>query len=453
MLSNGGQADQPAGVSAAVGGLEAAVTALQECDPDVLTTSERLAFIAALARASRRLASVEAAVIAGVQREATPVELGEGLAGTLARVLQVSKGEANHRIRDAEVVAPRIGMTGEPLPPTYTATATTLAAGNIDRAHVREIRRFFHLLPAAIDAAERDKAEQFLASTAVGLRPDELRKAADHLLVVMGREDDYCDSDRARRRGFTWCHQDADGMSKGTLYATPALRAQLDAVFAAWAAPGKCNPDDESPCTDGDPEPDVAERDRRNPAQRRHDALTAISRAMLASGELGSHNGLPVTVIVSTTLQELQSGTGKARTGGGTILPMADVIRMATHANHYLAIFDGAKEIPLWLGRTRRTASPGQRIVLHAHDRGCTFPGCDLPGYLCQAHHVEDWDPHGLTNIDNLTFACPAHHRLVTPGGWATRKDAFGRTEWIPPPQLEIPGGINNTHHPERYLE
>ena len=86
---------------------------------------------------------------------------------------------------------------------------------------------------------------------------------------------------------------------------------------------------------------------------------------MLASGQLGQHNGLPVTVIVTATLQELQDGTGKAHTGGGTLLPMADVIRMATHANHYLAVFDGATELPLWLGRTRRTASPGQRIVLH----------------------------------------------------------------------------------------
>ena len=57
------------------------------------------------------------------------------------------------------------------------------------------------------------------------------------------------------------------------------------------------------------------------------------------------------------------------------MLPMADVIRMATHAHHYLAVFDGATELPLWLGRTRRTASPGQRIVLHADEYGRTATG------------------------------------------------------------------------------
>ncbi len=52
------------------------------------------------------------------------------------------------------------------------------------------------------------------------------------------------------------------------------------------------------------------------------------------------HNGLPVTVIVSTTLQELTSGAGQAVTAGGTLLPMRDLIRMARHAYHYLAVFD-----------------------------------------------------------------------------------------------------------------
>jgi hypothetical protein len=59
----------------------------------------------------------------------------------------------------------------------------------------------------------------------------------------------------------------------------------------------------------------------------------------------------------------------------------------------------------------------------HSIDRGCSHPGCDVPGYLCQVHHVDEWTAHGgATNIDNLTFACGPHHRLITPGGWKTRK-------------------------------
>jgi len=97
-----------------------------------------------------------------------------------------------------------------------------------------------------------------------------------------------------------------------------------------------------------------------------------MGRCALATGELGTHNGLPATIIVSTTMQELQSGAGLAVTGGGSLLPMRDVIRLASHAHHYLAVFDQHTNEALYLGRTRRCASPAQRIVLHARDRGCT---------------------------------------------------------------------------------
>ena len=58
----------------------------------------------------------------------------------------------------------------------------------------------------------------------------------------------------------------------------------------------------------------------------------AIGRSVLASGQLGQHNGLPTTIIVSTTLQELESGCGQAVTATGSLLPMSTVIRMASHA-------------------------------------------------------------------------------------------------------------------------
>ena len=86
----------------------------------------------------------------------------------------------------------------------------------------------------------------------------------------------------------------------------------------------------------------------------------------------------------------------------------------------------------------------------HTKDRGCTFPGCDMPGYLCEVHHCDEWAEGGHTNIDTLTFGCGQHHALVGPGGWKTRKRPDGTTEWIPPPHLPLPGGTNDYHHPER---
>jgi hypothetical protein len=90
---------------------------------------------------------------------------------------------------------------------------------------------------------------------------------------------------------------------------------------------------------------------------------------MLASGELGQHNGLPASIIVTTTLNELEAAAGTGLTGGGTMLPMSDVIRLARHARHYLAIFDKGKALALY--HTKRLASPTQRIVLYTNKGSC----------------------------------------------------------------------------------
>lgn len=63
-----------------------------------------------------------------------------------------------------------------------------------------------------------------------------------------------------------------------------------------------------------------------------------MGRMALRSGELGQHNGLPVTVIVSTTLQELESGAGLAVTGSGSRLPMRGLIPLASHAHQLSSV-------------------------------------------------------------------------------------------------------------------
>ena len=55
---------------------------------------------------------------------------------------------------------------------------------------------------------------------------------------------------------------------------TPQLRAGIDAVLAKWAAPGMCNPADQTATVDGEAS-DEADRDTRSAAQRNHDALNA----------------------------------------------------------------------------------------------------------------------------------------------------------------------------------
>ena len=152
----------------------------------------------------------------------------------------------------------------------------------------------------------------------------------------------------------------------------PEACATLGAAFAKWAAPGMCNPDEQQPCVDGEPPEAASQRDLRSQPQRNHDALKAMGRAALASGKLGQHNGLPATIIVSTTLKELESVAGQAVTASGSLLPISDVIRMASHAFHYLVIFKDHRREPLYLGRTKR--SPRE-----ANASSCTHATAAVP--------------------------------------------------------------------------
>ena len=95
-------------------------------------------------------------------------------------------------------------------------------------------------------------------------RPDELKKFADHLDLVLNPDGNFSDEDRARRRGVTVGPHREGGMSRLTGWLNPELRARLDAVLAKWAAPGMCNPADVNPTIEGTPGPEVIDGDYRS---------------------------------------------------------------------------------------------------------------------------------------------------------------------------------------------
>ncbi|OBF07597.1 hypothetical protein A5730_12235 [Mycobacterium sp. ACS4054] len=423
---------------------------LCELSFDVLTTPERLRVLERVESVARQLRTPQHALINQLDAQGSAEELGGSLPTGLADRLRITKAEAARRIGEARELGQRRALTGEPLPPKLSATAAGQRAGLIGDGHVNVIRGFLAQLPAEVDALTRQAAEADLAAKAAGYRPDELAKYARRVMDWLHPDGEFSDAERARKRGITLGKQDFDGMSRLSGLLTPELRAAIEAMLAKLAAPGACNPDDETPVVDATPDEEAVRRDTRSTAQRNHDAFVAGLRGLLASGNLGQHNGLPVSIVVTTTLQDLEAAAGKALTAGGTLVPMADVIRWAGHAHHYLAIFDKGRS--LTLHHTKRFASPAQRIMLYAKDRGCTRPGCDAPAYHSQVHHVRGWTATHRTDVDDLTLACGPDNRLAEKG-WTTRTNARGETEWLPPAHLDRgQPRTNSFHHPERFL-
>ncbi|KDE99113.1 maturase [Mycolicibacterium aromaticivorans JS19b1 = JCM 16368] len=423
-------------ISAALDALDAAVELLGAADIEELPAPQRFTALERLETALRRQVAIS-------HEQLTHLERYEGcppIPIVVADVLRISRSAAKRRMRDAEQLVPRRALTGEPLAALLPETAKAWEAGLLDGEHVRVIQKFFRDLPDHVGPVEIEKAEHTLAEHAQTMRPDQLEKIADRLAVHLNPDGQYSEEDRARKRGFQWCgSQRPDGMSIGKLIADPELRSMLDAWLAKFAAPK--------------PDPDGAEPDLRSHAQRQHDALAELVRGRLGDPKLGQHNGLPVTMIVTTTLQDLQAGAGHAVTAGGTLLPITDLIRMAAPAHHYLAVFDGVTGQSLWLGRSKRLASADQRIMLLGKYRGCTAPGCTVNGHTSHVHHAaKDWKHGGSTDIDDLTLACKCDNLLVENDGWTTHQLPNGQTHWTPPPDIPMRGGTNDYHHPERFL-
>ena len=113
-----------------------------------------------------------------------------------------------------------------------------------------------------------------------------------------------------------------------------------------------------------------------------------------------------MTIVATVTFRTCRPRPGWPKPGAAPCC-RSTLIRMAAHAYNYLLIFDDAKPLQLYNGRSTRLATPAQRLVLYALERGCTRPGCDVPAYWCQVHHAtKDWANGGQTDIDDLTLAC-----------------------------------------------
>ena len=214
--------------------------------------------------------------------------------------------------------------------------------------------------------------------------------------------------------------------------------------------------------------------DLRTPAQRRADAAVDLARLALTQGAVPTIGGVRPHVGILITPAMLYEGpgtdrpaptgqastgrasTGRHRRGGGRRhrsagrrrrvsparpdpddpltaagvphlpdlpwmnwvdeIPTALAQRLACDAEVWRAVLDPATGLPLEVGRAHRVVPYWIRKALHARDRGCRWPGCQVPAAWTDAHHLLAWWLGGLTDIDNLLLLCRYHHSKVHEG-------------------------------------
>ena len=124
--------------------MRALFTRMSERGVATLTHPELLTLLGDLEVLRRQLPVLEHAAIARLDREATPKDMGaKSLKAVLMTRLRISGTEAKRRLKDAAELGPRVGLTGEPLPPLLEEVAEAQADGAINAEHVAIIRKFF----------------------------------------------------------------------------------------------------------------------------------------------------------------------------------------------------------------------------------------------------------------------------------------------------------------------
>lgn len=245
---------------------------------------------------------------------------------------------------------------------------------------------------------------------------DDLRKACR---MVRRRRNDARrrqeDRRAAAQRWFT-IGAELNGLVSVRGQILPEVAGQLEAMLNAITSPRV-----ESPASHVD-QPPVQAGSGRSPGQKRHDALATILRAASAAAELPEMGGAPVTVLVRTTVEDLEN-----RRGGvvfmnqGEVPVSADAVEHSACTGSLQFYAEDAKGRLLALGNQQRVFTAHQRRAILARDGGCVIPGCTTPGSWCEIHHVTPHARGGQTHTDNGVALCYYHHRHIDQQGWSVR--------------------------------
>jgi hypothetical protein len=166
--------------------------------------------------------------------------------------------------------------------------------------------------------------------------------------------------------------------------------------------------------------------DPRTPSQQRADALVEIARTYLAGKP--ARGNLPHVLVLTDPPTLRGDQVGECRLADGTRISPDTARRIVCDADIQTLVLDDAG-VPLALGRSTRNFTPDQFRALVARDGGCRC--CGASPDRCDAHHVNEWNHQGPTDIDNGMLLCRfGCHRGMHEGRWKVVGNPNGRLEF-----------------------
>ena len=277
------------------------------------------------------------------------------------------------------------------------------------------------LLPLIAEEA-RPTVLEGLVRIAAQEGPRECRRLRPQLLAKYGLDGELQREQDAAKRYVSLSQPFVDqmGVAEYRLTLDPEGRAVLEAALGPLSAP----------------QPVEGERDLRSSDRRRGEALVQLVRRAVSAAD-ATPRGVKSQLFVTVDLETLRSGlvgAGETLGGAGTgeLLAPETVRRLACDATVIPTVLGSAGEV-LDLGQQVRLFTAAQTRRLWLRDRHCTYPGCDLPGQWCDAHHLTHWADGGPSDVSNAALLCERHHTIVHSRRYAGRlvEDELGsRVEW-----------------------
>ena len=411
----------------------------------------------------RRVDALRVAAAAEVADRSRP-ELGTGQLSArkgcrtpgelLERITLVAGPTAGRRMRLGTQLRTGRSLSGEPLPPTFPATAIGLATGaiGVDTADAILTALTPTLRCTDLDSVQAAESELVASATGTGTSSetssetpvpasaDEIRLQGSVWRAVLApdgsRPDDHAMVSRGIRLG-----RERDGIValSGALMPEIAgkLRRLFDAYLSPKSAPVAFHTEEEAA---RDQEQALLERDDRTPDQRRHDVLAVILDVASRAGEAPTIGGAPATVLVSVREQDLNADFGQGRGAGWidgieTPISINAVKNLIENGGQQKVVINTEGRI-IALGSPERCFTPAQRRAIQLRDGTCIIPGCTIPAGMTEIHHVTPYAQHGPTHTDNGVCLCWWHHRYLAASGWTIRM-LRGAVQIMAPPWLE----------------
>jgi hypothetical protein len=414
-------------------------------DRTMASDGERLTWIEKVTEAERRVSALKAVLIgeadeAGSAMRARHSPLRDWLAGSgqesprraAAAVWKARELEQRPRVRDAAT------------------------SGRISLEQAAAINEALNGLPTGLDKAQHQHAEDLILVAATHTPPEKLRTMGESLVTQVAPTQAETSEQRAARLEA----RDARARARRCVRFGPETDGSIDFSGSLPVLDGRRMQQPVQAIADRDYRSAKDTHDRKRllqtPQQRLADALCTLVTAAGATVSAPQGATEPSGVRVPTGAAQLMvvipyehlldRACERGMLMDGTAVSPGELRLFACQAD-LIPVVLGTGSTVLDVGRVHRLAPPALRLAVALRDGGCAFPGCTMPMWHCDVHHITPWQLGGPTDLGNVVALCRSHHGLIEPAlpiqlpdgslekvdQWAVRIDSRGLPEFIPP--------------------